>query len=392
MGWTGRCPTLRVVGSRLRSGLVPAVLGVILLASAGCTSMPARLDPPWSMVDLPRDVELVTLTASGPLLLVGGRAAPGRVRPRLLRVSSDGSSAEIPLLALSPYAAEARWQSIASDGHRVIAVGGASGGAHANTRWTTWAGSNAGVAEVPQSFNTFGGWGAGGVMGPVLTSAGPAIAGSWEGATSALEAAIWLPAGDRWVRQPSAGTTLESTPTLLVGPRSATGAGAGIVISGSVVRLSGGAVRQSAAVWRSARVNSGWIRVDLPGSGAIGEAVSARCGRQECVLAGYVDKVLALWRLVPSGAAVRISDVPPVVVTPSSPVPAPLVAGARVIEVVSAGSRVAVLSGGDRSWTVQRGPDGKATSSALVGGWVYVIAEKADGSTVLWRCPLRSLG
>ncbi len=333
----------------------------------------------------------MTLTASGPLLLVGGRAATGQTKPRLLRVSPDGSSAEIPLIPHSPYAAEARWQSIASDGHRVIAVGGAPGGAHANTRWTTWEGSSAGVAEVPQSFNTFGGWGAGSVIGPVLTSVGPAIAGSWEGARTALDAAVWLSAGDRWVRQPSAGTTLESTPNLLVGPRSATGAGAGIVIPGSVVRLSGGSVHQSAAVWRSARVNSGWTRVDLPGSGAIGEAVSAGCGRRDCVLAGYVDDLLALWRLSPSGA-VRIPAVPPVAATPTSPVPAPLVASGRIIEVVSAGARVVVLSGGDRSWTVFHGPDGTATSSALVGGWVYVIAEKADRSTVLWRCPVKNLG
>lgn len=334
----------------------------------------------------------MTLTPSGPLLLVGGRAVAGRVRPRLLRISPDGSSDEIPLIPHSPYAAEARWQSIVSDGHSVIAVGGAPGGAHANTRWTTWAGNDAGVAEVPQSFNTFGGWGAGGVTGPVLTSAGPAIAGSWEGARSALDAAIWVQAGDRWVRQPSAGTALESTPSLLVGPRSATSAGAGMVLTGSVVRLSGGAIHQSAAVWRSARVNSGWTRVDLPGSGATGEAVSARCVRQDCVLAGYVDNLLALWRLSPSGAAVRIPDVPPVLATSKSRVPAPLVAGARIIEVVSAGPRVVVLSGGDRSWTVSRGPDGKATSSALVGGWVYVIAEKADRSTVLWRCPVKNLG
>jgi len=392
MGWTGGASTPRVVGSGLRSALVPAVLGAILLAPAGCTSTPPRVDPAWSRVALPHGLEAVTLTASGPLLLVGGRAATGQVRPRLLRISPDGTSGEIPLVPHSPYAAEARWQSIASDGHWVVAVGGAPGGAHANTRWTTWAGTSDGVAEVPQPFNTFGGWGAGDVMGPVLTSAGPAIAGTWAGARSGLDAAIWLPAAGRWIRQPSAGTALESTPGLLVGPRSATGAGAGILLAGSAVRLSGGVVRQSAAVWRSVRVNNGWTRMDLPGSGANGEAVSARCGRQDCLLAGYVDNVLALWRLSQSGAVVRIPDVPPVAVSPTSPVPAPLVADTRIIEVVSDGSRVAVLSGGDRSWTVSRGPDGKATSSALVGGWVYVIAKKADRSTVLWRCPVKDLG
>jgi len=35
---------------------------------------------------------------------------------------------------------------------------------------------------------------------------------------------------------------------------------------------------------------------------------------------------------------------------------------------------------------------GEATSSALVGGWMYVIAEQAVGSAMLWRCPFRGLG
>jgi len=38
------------------------------------------------------------------------------------------------------------------------------------------------------------------------------------------------------------------------------------------------------------------------------------------------------------------------------------------------------------------GPVGEATSSALVGGWMYVIAEQAVGSAMLWRCSFRGLG
>jgi hypothetical protein len=386
----------------LRHGVLSASLGAILLTSTGCTAAgpasPSKTEPKvdgptltWSKVMLPRDVEPVTLTASGPQLLVGGRAATGQVKPRLLLIAPDGSSSEVRLIPHSGYALEARWQSIASDGDRIIAVGGAPGGAHMNTRWTTWAGTNAGVTEIPQPFDTFGGWGAGDVFGPVLTSAGPAIAGSWQGAKSGLDAAIWLPLRDRWVRQTSAGSALESTDKLLVGPRSATSAGAGIVLPGSAVHLSDGKVHQSAAVWRSERVNRGWARVDLPDSGTTGEAVSAHCSGQNCVLAGYVDDTVALWRLS-SSAAVRIPDVPKVASNPSSHFPAPLVAGALIIEAVSAGPSVVVLVGGNRQWTVSKGPAGTATSSALVGGWVYVIATQAVGSAVLWRCPVKDLG
>jgi hypothetical protein len=382
----------------LRRGIVSAGLVSVLLISAGCTSAPgpvsaSKIEPGangqrliWSRVTLPQYVEPLTLTAAGTQLLVGGRAANGSVKPRLLRIASNGSMGEVRLIPHSPYAFEARWRSIASDGNRIIAVGGAPGGAHSNTRWTTWVGTSAGVAEVPQPFDTFGGWGAGDVIGPVLTRSGPAIAGSWAGAKSGLDAAVWLPVGDRWVRRPSAGSALESTPQLLVGPRSATSAGAGVLLPGSAVHLSGGTVRQSAAVWRSERVNGGWARVDLPDSGTTSEAVSARCTEQDCVVAGYVDDVLALWRVSPS-AVTRIPDLPKVASSPRSPIPAPLAAGRRLIEVVSAGPNVVVLDGGDRHWTLSRGPVGSATSSAFVEGWVYVIAKPAAGPAVLWRFP-----
>jgi len=403
---TPRAPRLRGPGDPagcVRRGVVPASLGLILMILSGCTSTRGPVSraetgpvvpgptPTWSKVLIPPDVEPVTLTAAGPGMLVGGFAASRTVKPRLLRIAADGSSTEVPLIAHSGYAFEARWQSIASDGDRIIAVGGVAGGAHFNTRWTTWAGSSAGVTEIPQPFETFGGWGAGDVIGPVLTSAGPAIAGSWQGAKSGLDEAIWLPVGDRWVRQSSAGSALESTGGVLVGARSATSTGAGILLSGSAVHLLDGKVRQSAAVWRSQRVNNGWARVDLPDSGASGEAVSAHCDGQNCVVAGYVGGAVALWRLSRS-AATPIPDVPHVAANPSSPIPAPLVAGARIIEVVSAGPGIVVLAGGDKDWTLSKGPIGEATSSALIGGWVYVIAERPGGSAVLWRCPVKDLG
>jgi hypothetical protein len=387
----------------LRRGVVSAALGVTLLISTGCTSAPGpvsggqanpRANGPkltWSRVIIPRDVEPLTLAPAGSRLLVGGLAAHGSVRPRLLRIAPNGSAGEVRLIPHSSYAFEAEWRSIASDGNRIIAVGGAPGGAHSNTRWTTWVGTSAGVAEIPQPFDTFGGWGAGDVIGPVLTRSGPAIAGSWAGVKSGLDAAVWLPVGNRWVRRDSAGSALESTPELLVGPRSATSAGAGLLLPGSAVHLSGGTVRQSAAVWRSKRVNGKWARVDLPSSGTSSEAVSARCADQDCVVAGYVDNVVALWRLSPSHAS-RMSDVPAVGSNPGTPIPAPLTAGPRIFEVVPAGPDVVLLAGTDQHWTVSRGPVGKATSSALVGGWVYVISKPSAGPAVLWRCPVRDLG
>jgi hypothetical protein len=108
-------------------------------------------------------------------------------------------------------------------------------------------------------------------------------------------------------------------------------------------------------------------------------------------VAGYVDNILALWRLTRS-TATRILDVPRIGSNPRSPIPVPLAAGPRIIQVVSAGPDAIVLAGGDRHWTSSRGPVGMATSSALAGGWIYVIAKPAAGPAVVWRCPVTDLG
>ena len=67
------------------------------------------------------------------------------------------------------------------------------GGAHANPRWTVWAGSPQRLDEYPQTFETFGGQSAGGLLDIVFTSDGPVIAGSWAAMEGGLDTAVWLP-------------------------------------------------------------------------------------------------------------------------------------------------------------------------------------------------------
>ena len=107
---------------------------------------------------------------------------------------------------------------MATDGARVIAIGGANGGAHANVRWTTWAGTAAGVVELPQSFYTFGGWGAGDLVEAVVTPSGDALVGSWGGARAGLDTAVWTFADRTWTRQDPAGTHSRAPPTCWPGP------------------------------------------------------------------------------------------------------------------------------------------------------------------------------
>lgn len=394
---------------RLRSSarrLLVLLVAVTLLAGCPSTSDPApspgaarssnRVVPVWSAVPLPGSSAPVTLTADGERLLVGASVASGRVRPRLFSLDADGSATAVPLTPRSPYAFLARWTSISVDRGTVWAVGGAAGGAHANTRWSVWKGTTQGVAEVPQPFSTFGGYGAGNLIGSVVTTAGPALVGSWEGARTGLDAAVWLPRGDRWLRQSSAGTPLESTPGLLVGPRSATAAGPRIVLPGSAVRLSPGAggqnaVSQSAALWRSTRLDSGWDRTHLPEAGRSSEAVSAGCVRDECLVAGYVDGTYAVWSVPHTAAPRRLTGLPEVPVNANAPLPAPLRVGDRVVTLASSAGHVVLLTSADGSWTATDGPAGLVTSSAVVGPWLYVLADPADGPAVLWRTELDRL-
>jgi hypothetical protein len=166
----------------------------------------------------------------------------------------------VPLTPRSGYAFETRWQSVASDGTRVIA----KGGAHFNSRWTTWRGTTAGIEELPQTFDTFRVWGAGALVDPVATPAGDAIVGTCGGAKAGLDGAVWLSSGPVWARQDLAGTALQSTPKLLVGPWSAMPDGAGILVAGSVLNLAPGSVVQHAALWRSTVLNSQWRRLAGP--------------------------------------------------------------------------------------------------------------------------------
>ena len=395
------------LGRRRRPGrglvalLVVSVLVSLLAMGAACTaakspsgdrsaSEPPEVALTWSKIPLPGGAEPVTLTGSGSRLLVGARVATGRVRPRIFAMAPDTSLTQIPLQPDSPYSFSATWLSVAVDGNRILALGGAAGGAHANTRWTAWSGTTAGVAEQPQSFDTFGGYGAGSLLAAVVTSRGPALVGSWEGDQAGLDAAVWLQQGQRWVRHSSAGTALENTPELLVGPRSAAASGPRIVLPGSAVRLSAGQVAQRAAVWRSARLDQGWVRLDLPEAGRRSDAVSAGCTERSCVVAGYVDDRYALWSLSDDATA-RLTGLPELPVDEKSPVPAPLLDADGVLAVATTEGRGVVLAGRDRAWTRSPGPAGVPTASALVGDWLYVLSAPAGERSTLWRAPVAPL-
>jgi hypothetical protein len=376
-----------------RRALITAVLLSVLAACSDDKKAASPEPVAWTKVDLP--AEPVVLAGHGDQLLIGLRDRGQKVVPRLLLLAGDRRQ-EIKVEPKSPYAFPAIWQSIAYDGRRVLALGGAAGGAHSNTRWTVWTGTTTTLTEYPQEFNTFGGQTAGALYSAVITSTGPALLGSWGSSTSGLDAAVWLPQGPtKWVRQDSADTALRSTPSLLVGPSYGTTSGAAIVQTGSQVRLAPNVVEQGAAVWRSTDLNHGWSHVALPDPGNRSQGVSISCVNQKlCTVAGYADGKLALWQLDPAkpgdAASQRLQGVPDIAVGDKDKLPPPIDDDGKVVQVVADGNHVKVVSGDGGHWTVQdsTGPAGTVKDARLVGRTLFVVAGPADGPATLWKTEL----
>ncbi|MGW6195141.1 hypothetical protein ACWF0M_03235 [Kribbella sp. NPDC055110] len=348
---------------------------------------PQLLDD-WTLVDV-SPAEPVTLTAHDNQLLVGLRHRGAKVVPELMFYDSTGKRTPVAVKPnpASPYAFEAIWYSIAYDGKQLLALGGASGGAHSNTRWTVWTGTpQTGLVEHPQNFWTFGGQTAGDLFSAVRTPSGGALLGTWGGVQTGNDAMVWLPQSDgKWVRQDPTKTALQSTPSLLVGPGFGTTLGDRIVLVGSQVRLAPNVVAQEAAVWRSTRFNQGWTRIVLPDPGSRSQANTATCAK-DCVISGYVDGQLAIWQLDASGAAKRLQGVPSVPVGDKDKLPPPIIDGDKVVQVVAQDNKVKVLTGQDGHWTVRDtvGPEGKVTDAVLLPDRkLYLIAGSSLYSTTL---------
>jgi hypothetical protein len=364
-----------------------AILLFATLTACSDDKPPAAAPVAWSKVET--SAEPVTLTAHDDQLLIGLRHRGAKVVPELQLLDSTGKRTPIAVKPnpASPYAFEAIWYSIAYDGKQLLALGGAAGGAHSNTRWTVWTGTpQTGLIERPQNFFTFGGQTAGDLYSAVITPSGRALLGSWGGVETGNDAMVWLPQSDgKWTRQNPAKTVLQSTPSLLVGPGFGTTLGESIVMVGSQVRLGSGKVAQEATVWRSTKLNQGWTRIVLPEPGGRSQANTATCVK-DCVISGYVDGQLAIWRLQPDGTAQRLHGVPSIPVGDKDKLPPPIVNGDKVVQIVAQDNKIKVLTGQGDHWTVQEstGPEGQATDAVLMPDHkVYLIA-----GTSLWQTTL----
>ena len=383
-----------------RSGgaLTPIVRAVVPLVAAAslvaCNEAPGQVTSDHSAlgvplnlqeVQLPAGVEPVAVASDGTRVLIGGRAPEGSaVRPRLwLADRRPAALRELPVTPVSPAAFESKWfqLDLAPDG-AIAALAGAPAGAHSNTRWSTWAGSTSAVKELSQPFETFGGWGAGGVTGYVRTPTSQAVVGSWAGGTG-LDVSIWTRTGNRWSRHPTApGSSLASRPDLLSTARGTAPRGDGLVIVGSTTHLAAGSVRLAAAVWLGKSVAGPWQRIDLPSKASASEAHSAVCDATRCTVIGQSAGHLAAWSVDADGNMSAVSGLPTIAVSDGVRLPPPIVEadgthGFVIAEGVD-GHFVTVAPAGGVSDRRYRAP-GVPVSVALRPPTLWVVHQTDDG-------------
>jgi hypothetical protein len=373
----------------------PSVVLLIMIMIVSCSSPgpPARMETvrelSWSRIALPESVAASSLAAASEALLVGGRASSGGDQPVLFTVDASGSTRPVPLHPTSPYAKVADLISVATRGDEVVALGVAYGGAHANPRWTVWAGSAQRLDEYPQTFETFGGTSAGGLLDIIITSEGPAIAGTWAAREGGLDAAVWLRRGQKWLRRESAGSALANTKEIQVAPRAASATSSTMIISGSVITFGDGP-EQRATVWTWPTRNSAWMLQQLPDAGTQSEALSSRCG-QTCWVSGHADGIVALWTFDPAqvtATATRDSTLPSMEIDTNGHGPITVLSGDRPGVLFShAGSTRLLVSDSHNGWQTFTAPAGPVLEATTVGDRLYAII-RTDDAVGLWTADL----
>ena len=368
-------------GASRRFTAIP-VLSAIVLA-AGCTPPAAPSGPAWRQLPQPAGVQVVQLATLGDAVVLGGYEPSAPVKPSLWRWSAATGLVRIPVTAVSGYAPDALWTSLGSSGPRLLAIGGAPGGAHANTRWTVWEGSVSGLVEQPQSFDTFGGWGAGTLVGVAFAGAEPFIAGSWGSRSAGLDLAVWRLAGSRWRRADATGTPLASTATRLVQGVAVASAPDGAVVVGSTVRLRAG-VDVRPAAWHAPSPRGPWTLVELPLPPAVTQARAEAvvCADTSCLILGRAAERLVAWTLR-AGRADIVADVPAIPLAVGVPTVA-FAAGWAIAAATPSGA--AVIRQTETGWATSPLPDG--TPVALIGmGTRLVVSLRQPASTTLWTSP-----
>lgn len=371
-----------MTGRRARAACAVGALALVACLVA-CGGEDPEPDPGvrWSQVELPDGVAPLLVVAVESELVVAAEAT-GLPTPRMFAIDADGALTPVPVDADSYYGQRAQWFDVATSGGELMALGQRPGGAHGNPRWSTWEGGVDGVVEQPeQPIYVFGGWGAGGLAGIAIAREGPVIVGGRAGAESGLDIVLWLPDGDDWVEQSSAGTELAATADLRPVATDVVTDGGELLITGMAQH----GTEVGAAVWRAPGPAGPWQRIALPGAGRVVTAQSALCDGGSCLVVGRVDGAVVGWWV--DGAEVTPADLPDVPDGDATDTVLPPVrwAGSVTLVLPDGGDTVVAVEDGDR-WRLVDGPPGMPAAAAAVGERLYVVTSQG-GQATLWERP-----
>ncbi|MET7994241.1 hypothetical protein ABZU76_25430 [Amycolatopsis sp. NPDC005232] len=287
-------------------------LALVLAAFALVGACSAPPQPPWRLVDLPVSGTRVLgfVPASSGIVMTGSVPEPaGRAPAAWFGGRSGAPWTPVPVHPATGYGRQAELTLPAASGSRLLALGSAYGGAHANPRPTIWTGSVAGgLTEHEQPVELLGGERAVTTSGSVAGPAGYVLTGQWDHRAGGVGAAVWTSAdGSSWaLREDPALLSTAGDQTRML---AAAGGGPGYVAVGDA--RAGLSVRPVA--WTSAD-GSAWTRVSMPSPAGSATAWRVTCSASDCAAVGATsEQRLTCWQSSPSSPSWTASAGGPVI-------------------------------------------------------------------------------
>lgn len=353
----------------------------------------------WSRIDLPAGLQVDALAAEPGHAVVAGRVGDGdSARSVVLEVASDDHISAVRVVstvrveAHTTYGRGTRWASLALSGGALRAIGSRAGGAHLIPRWTVWSGrldAPAQLEEQVQTFETFGGPAAGGLVEVVAGGSHAAILGSWESRSSGgLDIALWTPSGSSWQRVADPDPLFRSSTTREVQASALALTPRGLVVVGTTLDLAGGEVTERAVAWSGEDARGPWRMVRLPASSTSSSAQAVACDGRECWVQGRDGEVAALWWMDAAGAVPAAVDAAPAA---SLTLPVRPSASTRARPMALADGRLWLAIGGADGllvhqadgWRTAAAPPGTVTALAAADGTLWA-ATTMDGRAQVW--------
>jgi len=356
--------------------LLAVLLGLAVLTA--CVQSPA-LDVRLTWLDVtPAGVVPLALASSesGPVVAGTDSSDSG---PSVVLTTGE----KVSLVPSEPYAASARIVAATSAGGELYLIGGRSGGAHGNVRWTVWDGPAAGpVTSRPQDFFTFGGHDAGPLLGTVVVDGKPVIVGS-RGGDAGPDAALYVVDGEVW-HQLDTPSALHSANGVVLGFTAVAAVGSTIVMVGDSVRgTESGAVQTPALFYGT--VGGEWHRVDLPvqeETSGLRHATAVACAGSTCWVAGWAQHPVVWEVSLADGQVVETTELSGAKPADSDPTALVAIVQGRPLVMTNAATPSAAVRC-TNGWSVVKGlgqTPGGATAVTGSGADAYVVAVDR-----LWR-------